>query len=129
MTRFFMVAALAAAWFAAFALELLARAMYRSYSAFGSDLPGATLLTFGAVQSYVPWIGAGAATLLVAVLSWRRSAHLGTVCGALALVIALAMSFAVFAIALPQLKMCGGLEFPDWHVAKADANAAGSCGR
>src|SRR6267142_3235992 len=122
MTRFFMVAALAAAWLAAFSIELLARAMHRSYAVFGSDLPGATLLTFSAVQSYVPWIGAGAATLLVAALHWRKSAHLAAVCGALALVTALGMSLAAFAIALPQVRMCGGLEFPDWHVAKAPAD-------
>jgi hypothetical protein len=124
----FAIGTVAVAWFAAFAVEVLARVTHRAYAPFGADLPEATLLSFSAVQNYVPWIAVAAATLIIAWLGMRKSAYLGHACAALALATALGASLVAFSIGLPGMRMCGGLGLPEWHVAQAPA-ASGSCGR
>ena len=129
MTRFFAVAVLATGWLAAYAIELLARVMHRLYAVSGLDLPAPTVLAISAVQSYIPAIIVGAATLAVAGLWLTKSRHLALACSALALIVAAGASVAVFSLALPQLTLCGGLGLPEWHVAQPSSQAAGACAR
>ena len=132
MTRLFAAAAVLTAWFAAFSIELMARWMSISYPALGADLPAPTIDTFNAVRSYVPWIVAGAGTLIIGVLLFRKNARLGHACAVFVLLTALGTAWATFALALPHVKMCGSF-LPEWPGAQAtqaaNASQAGSCGR
>jgi hypothetical protein len=134
MTRFFALAAVAAAWFAAFSIEFMARGMFGAYQVFGADLPAPTIVTFDAIRAYGAWLVAAAGTVVIGALLLRKSPRLGQACAAYALVIALGVSVTMLSLMLPQVKMCGSF-MPDWpdapkqQVAQAPQPEAGSCGR
>ena len=98
---------IAAAWFAALAVDLATRAMMRVLAPFGADLPGPTLLTMSAGRSYVPWIIAAASTLIIGLVWVKASRYFVHACAAVAGLIAVATAFATFSLALPLVKTCG----------------------
>ena len=131
MTRLFAAAAVLAAWFAAFSIELMARGMFGVYQVFGADLPAPTIVAFDAIRAYVAWIVAAAGTLVIGALLFRKSPRLGHASAAYALAIALCVSLAMFSLMLPQVKMCGSFmpEWPDAPKPQVAQAEAGACGR
>jgi hypothetical protein len=106
------VGAVISVWFAAFAVESATRLMVRMFSSFGADLPGPSLLTISAVQSYVPWILAAAFTLIILYLGIRGSNYFLHACIVVAAAAAVLTSFVAVSLVLPIMKC--GFEWPEW---------------
>lgn len=116
----FGVGAATCAWFAAFAIESATRIMASMFTGFGTDLPAQSLLAISAVQSYVPWIIAGASTLIIVYLWMRTSDYFLHACTVVSAVAAVLVSFVALSLVLPMMKC--GLEWPEWPTPAAQSS-------
>ena len=112
MNFVFSLVTLVVLWTASFCIELATRLWISAYMQFGADLPDPTRLMVGAVRSYLPWIFAAVLSVMVISLAWRKSPCLPLVSTGLSATVAVLVSLALLASALPLMKC--GWSWPGW---------------
>jgi hypothetical protein len=115
--------AVVSAWFAALAVESATRLMAGLFVQFGADLPTPTIVTIDAVRSYVPWIVAAVSTAAILYLGVRGSGYFLHASAAAAGVVAILVSYAALALALPLMKC--GFSWPEWPAAMTEPGTRG----